>query len=59
MTRTELISQMQAYITKLEAERKELKKHGCLKDNNVYHQYNKAGHEISALENAIRELERA
>ena len=57
MTRTELISTMQAYVTKLEAERKELKKQG-LKDNNIYHFYNKAGHEISALQNAIREFER-
>ena len=57
MARTELISQIQAFVASLEAKRKALKKQG-LKDNYVYHQYNKAGHEISALQNAIRELER-
>ena len=51
---------MQAYVKKLENERTDIK--GMMKtqpDNReLHHMVTKIGHEISAIENAIREMER-
>ena len=58
MTRTEFIATMKAQVEVLKAERAEFKKLTAT-DGDAYHKYNKLGHEISAIENAIREMERA
>lgn len=57
MERMELIEAMEKYILKLQEERKVFKSQAS-KDDNARHFYAKTGHEISALENAIRELRR-
>ena len=60
MERTEFIEVMKAYVEKLNNERVEVK--NLLKnepDNyNLHHIASKIGHEISAIENAIREMQR-
>ena len=60
MTRNEFVETMQAYVEKLENERKAMK--AILKaqpdNDNVYHMISKIGHEISAINNAIREMQR-
>lgn len=58
MTRQDFIATMKAQVEVLKAERSEFKKM-IGKDEDAYHQYNKRSHEISALENAIKEMERA
>lgn len=60
MNRTEFIETMQDYVEKLKNERSEVK--NLLKtepDNyNLHHMASKIGYEISAIENAIREMQR-
>ena len=60
MTREEIILAMQAFIDAQNGERNSIWE--ALKqtptDSNLHHRLSKLGHEISALENAIRELER-
>lgn len=60
MTRKEFIEVMQAYVEKLTDERKELK--AMLRQqpdsSELPHMVTNIGHEISAIENAIREMER-
>lgn len=60
MTCKEFIEVMQAYVEKLTDERKELK--AMLRQQpdsyELPHMVTKIGHEISAIENAIREMER-
>lgn len=60
MTRTEFIETMQAYVEKLDNERTEIR--GMMKtqpDNReLHHMVTKIGHEISAISNAIHEMER-
>ena len=58
MTRNDFISAMKAQVEILKVERLDAKKLAA-KDYNAYHRFNKLGHEISAIENAIREMERA
>jgi len=58
MTRTEFISTMEAYVEKLKNERKEIKSQADKYDSDTYYKISKIGHEISAIENAIRELNR-
>ena len=60
MTRQEFIAVMQAYVEKLTDERKELKSEFRERpnDGNLSHFITKVGHEISAINNAIREMER-
>jgi hypothetical protein len=58
MTRTDFIATMKAQVEVLKAERSEIKKLAAT-DGDAYHKFNKLGHEISAIENAIREMERA
>jgi hypothetical protein len=58
MTRTDFIATMKAQVEVLKAERSEIKKLAAT-DSDAYHKFNKLGHEISAIENAIREMERA
>ena len=60
MTRKEFIEVMQAYVEKLTDERKELK--AMLRQqpdsSELPYMVTNIGHEISAIENAIREMER-
>ena len=60
MTRSEFIETMKAYVEKLNNERNEIK--AMLKEQprnmELHHMISKIGHEISAIENAIREMER-
>ena len=58
MKTTDFIGVMKAQVEILKAERLDVKKLAA-KDDNAYHRFNKLGHEISAIENAIREMERA
>ena len=58
LNRQEFIATMEAYIEKLNNERKEIKATTDKHDMNAYHMISKIGHEISAIENAIRELNR-
>ena len=59
MTRTEFISEMKSQIANLKVEKTECivsyKKTG---EDKFYFKHSKLDHEISALENAVRELER-
>lgn len=60
MTRTDFIKTMQEYVEKLNDE------HVVVKDMlkaepenyNLHHMASKIGHEISAIENAIKEMQR-
>lgn len=60
MTRTEFLETMKAYVESMKNERQTLK--DSLKvnpeDDELYYMYAKYGHEISAIENAIREMQR-
>lgn len=58
MTRNDFISALKEQVEILKTERLDAKKLAA-KDYNAYHRFNKLGHEISAIENAIREMERA
>ena len=56
MKTLDFIETMKAQVEILKAERLDVKKLAA-KDDNAYHRFNKLGHEISAIENAIREME--
>ena len=60
MNRTEFIETMKAYVEKLNDERNEIKAMRKEQPYNVelHHMISKIGHEISAIENAIKEMER-
>lgn len=60
MTRSEFIEIMKAYVEKLNNERNEIKamQKASPDDSELYHMVSKIGHEISAINNAIREMER-
>jgi hypothetical protein len=60
MDRTEFIEAMKAYVGKLNNERKEIKAMYKEQPHNMelHHMVSKIGHEVSAIENAIREMER-
>lgn len=58
MTRTELISEIEAYTSHLNVVRERLRTNCAMKDHDVYRKYNKLGYEISALNNAVNELKR-
>jgi len=60
MNRTEFIETMKAYVEKLNNERNEIKAMRKEQPHNMelHHMISKIGHEISAIENAIREMER-
>lgn len=56
MIRTEFIDMMKAQVKEMKAQQKEEGKRALTYEN--YRNYNKLGREISAIENAIREMER-
>ena len=59
MTKSEFVSEMKNQIAALTEERKELlAKYKSTNNDDLYYKASKIGHEISALENAVRELER-
>lgn len=58
MTRNEFIVTMKTQVEAMRTEYSEIKKSSKI-DDNAYHKLRKLGHEISAIENAIREMERA
>lgn len=57
MTRQDFIATMKAQVEILKTERSEFKKM-IGRNDEAYHKYNKRSHEISAIENAIKEMER-
>ena len=59
MTRTEFISEMRSQIENLKAEMREnIASYKNTSEDRFYFRASKLDHEISALENAVRELER-
>jgi len=60
MAHTEFIKTLQAYAGNLASERTQLKAQMRTQPDNsdLYHRITKIGHEISAIENTIRELQR-
>jgi hypothetical protein len=60
MTRSEFIETMKSYVEKLNNERNGIKamQKASPDDSELYHMVSKIGHEISSINNAIREMER-
>lgn len=60
MTRLEFVKTMQAYVENLKKEYKEKKSilSNDPTNRDLYHMVSKIDHEISAIENAIREMQR-
>lgn len=58
MDRAQFIEVLRSQVKTLTDEQTKIRKSGNLQNNDVYHRFKKLGHEISAIENTIKEFER-